>query len=106
MDRRRTAAGIAVIMAAAGQGVMAGGIDLDCVTLSRQMVERLAAENLLNDTDPGRQHALAVTRELCGEAEATARQQHEAGKQEALDNWFFETHPEKAGNRRLKNLKR
>ena len=31
---------------------------------------------------------------------------NEVEKQQALDNWFFEKHPEKPGNKRLKNLKR
>lgn len=93
-------------LVAISRGASAGGIDLDCETLSRQMVERLAAEELLVHSEAGRQRAFAVTLDLCGGAEASAQQQHEAGKQEALDNWFFEQRPEKPGNRRLKNLKR
>lgn len=84
----------------------AGGIDLDCDTLSRQMIDRLDAEGLLTRPEAGRERALAIALDLCRGSEASAQQQHEAGKQEALDNWFFEQRPEKAGNRRLKNLKR
>jgi len=50
--------------------------------------------------------ALAITLDLCGGAEESAEQQSEVEKQQALDNWFFEKHPEKPGNKRLKNLKR
>jgi len=84
----------------------AGGIDLDCETLSKQMVDRLDAEGLLTQAEPDRQRALAITLDLCGGAEESAQQQHETGKQEALDNWFLEKRPEKPGNKRLKNLKR
>ena len=97
---------IAIALAVISQGSLADGIDLDCETLSRQMVDRLVAEGLLMRDEPGKQRALAVTLELCGGAEESAQQQHETGKQQALDNWFFEKRPEKAGNKRLKNLKR
>lgn len=95
-----------MLLAAVSHGAHAEGIDLDCETLSTQLVERLDAEGLLIQSGTGRQRALAVSRDLCSGAEASAQQQHEAGKQEALDNWFIESHPEKDGNRRLKNLKR
>jgi len=92
-------------LAVISQCSFAGGIDLDCETLSRQMVDRLDAEGLLTQSEPGRQRALAITLDLCGGAEETAQQQHEAGKQEALDNRLFEKNPEKPGNKRLQNLK-
>jgi hypothetical protein len=97
---------VAMLLAVISQGSLAAGIDLDCETLSRQMIDRLDAEGLLARPESDRQRALAITRDLCRETEASAQQQHEAGKQEALDNWFFENQPEKAGNKRLKNLKR
>ena len=89
-----------------GDVMIGRGIDLDCETLSEQMVERLDAEGLLIQTESGRQRALAITLDLCGGAEESAEQQSEVEKQQALDNWFFEKHPEKPGNKRLKNLKR
>jgi hypothetical protein len=98
--------GIALALAIISHGAFAGGIDLDCETLSGQMVNRLAAEGLLTQATAGRQRALAITRDLCGGAEESAQQQHEDGKQQALDNWFFEKRPEKPGNKRLRNLKR
>jgi hypothetical protein len=87
-------------------GALAGGIDLDCETLSRQMIERLDAAGLLTRSAAGRQQALAIALDLCHKGEASAQQQNEADKQEALDNWFIQKHPEKPGNTRLKNLKR
>jgi len=106
MRNTRAPACIAMALAVIGHGASADGIELDCEILSEQMVERLDAEGLLIQTGPGRQRALAITLELCGGAEASAEEQHEAEKQQALDNWFFEKHPEKPGNKRLKNLKR
>ncbi len=106
MSRTRAPECVAMALAAISHGALAGDIDLDCTTLSKQMVDRLDAEGLLTQSEPGRQRARAITLELCGGAEASAKQQHEADKQEVLDNWFFEEHPEKPGNRRLKNLKR
>ncbi len=64
------------------------------------------AEGLLTQSEPGRQRALAITLDLCGSAEESAKQTSEVKKQQALDNWFFEKSPEKPGNKRLKNLKR
>ena len=86
--------------------VHAQDIDLECEALANQMIERLNAEGLLvQQADTGRR-ARSIGLALCGGAEASAQQQHEAGKQEALENWFLEKQPDKAGNRRLRNLKR
>ena len=96
---------IALVLAVIGHGAFAEGIDLDCGNFSKQLVDRLDAEGLLVRSEHDRQSALAITRDLCRGTEASAQQQHEAGKQEALENWFFEKQPEKPGNKRLKNLK-
>jgi len=93
--------GLAVI----SHGVFAEGIDLDCETFSKQVVDRLDAEGLLVQLEADRQRARAITQDLCRGTEVSAQQQHEAGKQEALENWFLEKQPEKPGNKRLKNLK-
>ena len=93
-------------LAIISHGSLAAGIDLDCETLSEQMVNRLNAEGLLIQTESGRQRALAITLDLCGGAEESAEQQSEVEKQQALHNWIFEKHPEKRGNKRLKNLNR
>jgi hypothetical protein len=90
----------------AGMPAHAQDIDLDCKTLAEQMVERLSAEGLLTAEAADGQRARAIGMELCGGAQASAQQQHEVGKQEAVDNRLREKQPEKAGNRRLRNLKR
>ena len=106
MRRIRTAQCIAMALAVISHGAAADGIDLDCETLSKQMVDRLDAEGLLIHTEPGKQRALAITLNLCGGAEESAELQSQAEKQQALDNWFFEKRPETPGHKRLKNLKR
>ena len=105
MIRMRAPGYVAIAVSVISHCAFAGGIDLDCKALSEQMVDRLDAEGLLSQSEAGRQRALAITQDLCGDAEASAQQQHETEKQEALDNWFFEKHPEKSGNKRLRNLK-
>ena len=97
---------VVAALAVISHGSFAEGIDLDCEAFSKQMLGRLDAEGLLARSETDRQRALSITRELCGGAEASAQQQHDVEKQQAVDNWFFEQHPEKAGNKRLKNLKR
>ena len=94
------------LIAATYQPVYAQDIDLDCGTLGAQLIERLSDEGLLAPDAADGQRARAISMELCSGAEVSAREQHEAGKQEALDNWFLEDRPEKPGNRRLRNLKR
>jgi hypothetical protein len=96
---------VAMMLAVSSHGAFATGIDLDCESLSKQMVDRLDAAGLLVQSGNDRQRALDITMDLCRGTEASAQQQHEAGKQEALENWFFEKQPEKPGNKRLKNLK-
>ena len=106
MKRLHTPGCIAAALALISQGALAEGIDLDCEAFSEQLVERLGEDGLLVQSGPDRQRALTITRELCSGTEAYAQQQHEVEKQEALDSWFFENQPDKAGNKRLKNLKR
>ena len=84
----------------------AEGIDIDCEAFAEQMIDRLSDEGLLVLDSADEQRALMIGMEMCSGAEASAQQQHEVGKQEALDNWFFEDRADKPGNRRLRNLKR
>ncbi|HYQ71691.1 MAG TPA: hypothetical protein VET88_07165 [Gammaproteobacteria bacterium] len=105
MRNARKTGSIVVMLAISSHAAFAEGIDLDCETLSKQMVDRLDAAGLLVPSGTDKQRALDITMELCRGTEASAQQQHEAGKQEALENWFFEKQPEKPGNKRLKNLK-
>ena len=80
-------------------------INLDCAALAEQMIERLTAEGLLAADAADGQRARIIGMEMCSGAEASAQQQHEVGKQEALDHWFWESNADKPGNRRLRNLK-
>lgn len=96
----------AAVLAVISHNLLAEGIDLDCEAFSKQLVDRLDTEGLLTQSEPDRQRAAVITRDLCSGTEVSAQQQHETGKQEALDSWFFENQPDKAGNKRLKNLKR
>ena len=87
--------------------VQAGAIDLQCEDVAKQLIERLSAEGLLNSAREGaQQRAHAIGMELCTGAQASAEQQHEQDKQNALKNWWFEAPGDKPGNERLKNLKR
>jgi len=105
--KRTIASGyIAAVLTVISHNSFSEGIDLDCEAFSKQLVDRLDGEGMLTQSEPDRQRALTITRDLCSGTEASAQQQHEAEKQEVLDNWFFEKQPEKAGNKRLKNLKR
>jgi hypothetical protein len=106
MKRIRTLGIITVALAAITRVAFAEGIDLECGEFSEQLVDRLETAGLLSQSKSDRQRALAITRDLCNGAEDSAQQQHDSDKQEAMDNWFFENRPDKAGNKRLKNLKR
>ena len=86
--------------------VHAKDIDLECEALAEKMIERLSAEGLLTQEAGDGQRARQIGMELCSGAEASAQEQHEVGKQEALEHWFWQDKPDKPGNKRLKNLKR
>ena len=96
-----------LLLLTAGAPVHADAIDLQCEELAKRMIERLTAEGLLASSDEAaQQRARAIGLELCTGAQATAEQQHEKDKQQALDNWFLEATGGKPGNKRLKDLKR
>ena len=105
MSKIRKPICLAMVLAVISHNAFAAGIDLDCETFSKQLVGRLDAEGLLVQSETDRQRALTIAQKLCHGTEVSAQQQHEADKQEALENWFFEEQPEKPGNKRLKNLK-
>jgi hypothetical protein len=85
----------------------AGDIDLQCESMAGKLIGRLADEGLLTSTGKdAQQRARAIGMELCTGAQATAEQQHEAAEKQRQDNWFFDANGDKAGNKRLKNLKR
>ena len=97
---------IAAALVVINHSSFAEGIDLYCDAFSKQLVDRLDIEGLLSQSEPDRQSALTITRDLCRGTEVSAQQPHEAGQQEALDSWFFENQPDTAGNTRLQYLKR
>ncbi len=78
-------------------------INLECDNAATVLTEQLSRDGLLigDPEAPERAHAIAL--ELCAQAQMSATAQHQAQKQQALDNWFVEYSADKAGNRRLKN---
>lgn len=86
--------------------VWAEGIDLDCEKLAGQMVDELISEGLLGNSPTTIERAQSITASLCTDAEVSAQQQYEEGKQKALTDWLWQDRPETDGHRRLKRLKR
>ena len=82
--------------------VHAQGIDLDCDVLAEQLIQRLSDEALLSTNADVRQRARIIGLELCSGAEVSAQQQHEVGKQKAIERSFWEKRPENPGHRRLR----
>ena len=79
-------------------------IDLNCESQASQLIEQLSQAGLLvAGSEP---QARTISLELCTDAEQSAQAQHEEGKKEAIENWFFESTGGKPGNERLKRLKR
>jgi len=77
-------------------------IDAQCERVTGLLIQQMNAENLVRQSPAGQQRIKEIALDLCTETEKRVQQQHIADKEEALANWFFESHPEKAGNRRLK----
>lgn len=80
----------------------ANSINLECEAVTQALIKRLVSEELLEDNLQKQQQAQQIALDLCTATTESAQKQHEADKEKALENWFFEYHPEKAGNRRLK----
>ena len=79
-------------------------INLECKELARQMVNQLVHEGLLSDSADISRRAKAITINLCTDAEASAQQQHEAGKEQAITDWIWQSRPETRGHKRLKKF--
>ncbi len=94
--------GIFLLLAVICLPLQVEAIDLKCESLAADMVRQLEAERLLVNTDDARQRAQAISRSICSGAEVDAQQQHE----KTLKNWLTQSTGGKAGNRRLRNLKR
>ncbi|MBL4782013.1 MAG: hypothetical protein JKX92_07195 [Porticoccaceae bacterium] len=77
-------------------------IDAQCERISSLFIQQMNAENLIRQDAAGQNRIKAIALNLCTETEQRVKEQHREDKAKALENWFFESHPEKAGNRRLK----
>lgn len=77
-------------------------INVRCDEIIQAFVERLITEELVTLAATGQARVKEIALGLCSETEKSIQQQHEQVKQRAIENWFFEYHPDKPGNRRLK----
>jgi len=79
-------------------------INLNCQRFSEEAVDKLLAEQLL-ESDKASQ-SVKTLNTLCSQQESTAQAQHEALKDEAIQNWLWTENADKPGNQRLKARKR
>ena len=77
-------------------------IDAQCERVTGLFDQQINAEELVHQDVAGQKRIKEIALSLCTETEKRVQEQHIEGKEKALENWFFESHPEKAGNRRLK----
>ena len=77
-------------------------IDAQCERVTGLFIQQINAEDLVRQDSAGQQRIKEIALGLCSETEKRVQEQHIEDKEKALENWFFESHPEKAGNRRLK----
>ncbi|MEZ0148786.1 MAG: hypothetical protein AB9Q19_05645 [Candidatus Reddybacter sp.] len=77
-------------------------IDAQCERATGLLIQQMNAENLVRQNPAGQERIKEIALGLCSETEKLVQEQHIADTEKALENWFFESHPEKAGNRRLK----
>ena len=80
-------------------------IDLECEVLADKMVTRLVDEGLLLSAEQYQIQAREISVALCSEVQKTAEVQHQKAQTSALQNWAFESRPDKPGNKRLKKFK-
>lgn len=96
----------AAVLLMAAPGLQAQDIDLRCEGWTEQLLKRLSEQGLLIESTTAHERAQAIGLELCHGAQQAAQQQHERGVSQRLRHWLFEDTGGKAGNKRLKNLKR
>ena len=77
-------------------------IDAQCEQVTNAFIQQINAENLVRQSSGGQERIKEIALSLCTETEKRVQEQHAEDKEKALENWFFESHPEKAGNRRLR----
>ena len=78
-------------------------IDAQCEQATNLFIQQMNAENLVHQKPTEQARIKQIALSLCTKTEKLVQEQHTADKEKALENWFFESHPEKAGNRRLKS---
>jgi len=78
-------------------------IDVQCEQVTNSFIQQMNAENLVHQKPTKQARIKEIALGLCTKTEKLVQEQHTADKEKALKNWFFESHPEKAGNRRLKS---
>ena len=78
------------------------GIDAQCEQVTNLFIQQMNAENLAHQKPTKQARIKEIALGLCTKTEKLVQEQHVVDKEKALENWFFESHPEKAGNRRLK----
>ena len=76
-------------------------IDAQCEQVTNLFIQQVNAENLVHQKPKAQARIKEIALRLCTETEKLVQEQHTVDKEKALENWFFESHPEKAGNRRL-----
>jgi hypothetical protein len=81
-------------------------IDMQCEQMAENITMRLIQEGMLSDPDTNENRARLISLEVCQGKQQSVQQQHEEGIQDALKNWLTQPTGGKAGNKRLKNLKR
>lgn len=77
-------------------------IDARCEQVTKSFIQQMNAENLAHQKPAQQARIKEIALGLCIKTEKLVQEQHAIDKEKALENWFFESHPEKAGNRRLK----
>jgi len=77
-------------------------IDAQCEHVTGRFIQQMNAEKLLPQNPREQERIKKIALNLCAETEKRVQEQHAEDKEKALENWFFESHPEKAGNRRLR----
>ena len=102
LARRNIAPTLACLLGLLLSNSSTAGIDAQCEGVTGLFIQQINAENLVHQDAAGQKRIREIALGLCTETEKLVREQHIEDKEKALENWFFESHPEKAGNRRLK----
>ncbi|OUS10037.1 hypothetical protein A9Q89_11880 [Gammaproteobacteria bacterium 53_120_T64] len=99
---RNTLTALACLLSLIFSNPALASIDAQCERISTLLIQQLNAENLIRENSAGQGRIKEIALSLCAETQQRVEEQHQEDKAKALENWFFESHPEKPGNRRLK----